>query len=365
MNSPAFVDKSLLYERVRETLRERCQRETSDTLPSLRLLSREMGVNHFTISRALRDLECDGLVKIVPRRGIFIQDKSRRPRHKRIELVTLHTDLHRVSSCLLQGVQELAGNNVAHQTILGRPSLLHASQLIKELQERDVEGVLFNGVGYFQYPHSLAEANLIQDIAQQLPIVIVGGTHPIIAADCVYGDTRSATRKYLDQCVRLGFERYAYLGASSQRPANRERYECFKNFILEHRLGWNESWITYGTEEPYRERISRLLKNDEKPQVVIAYNADCAYSVIIEAQRRGIRPGQDIHILALVNFISDATALQSEATVILLDELEVGRRAYEMLQKKVSEPFVPLSLSCQPPRIERLPARFVNNLLEE
>ena len=360
VESPAVLDRSLLYERVREKLRERCLAETGATLPPLRQLSSELNVNHFTISRALRDLQREGLVKILPRRGIFIQQQPQRPRYKNVELITFHAGLKTISSCLLQGVEEIAGNGMVHHTMLGHPPLPAPRVLLRELKERGIEGVLFNGVSYFKYPHSLAEANLIHEIAEQLPIVIVGGAHQIIAADCIYGDTRPAMKQYLETCKRKGFKRYAYLGANSRRPANSERFECFKNFILAHRLEWNESWVVYGTDKPHREVACRMLEQSVRPEVIVAYNASSAYAAIIEVQRCGLQPGRDVHILAFANWMSDVVALQQDATVVLLDELEVGRRAYQLLQEKTTN-----SKSEHEPHIERIPARFMNNLLEQ
>lgn len=356
------LDKSLLYERVRETLRERCRQEDGSTLPSLRQLSSELDVNHFTISRALRDLEAEGIVKILPRRGIFIQQQTRQPKHKRVELATFNSGLKNISSCLVQGVEEIAGNGMIHHTMLGQSPLPDGDTFLSVLKERSVEAVVFNGVSYSQYPHSLDEANLIHRVAQELPIVIVGSPHQIVVADCVYGDTRPAMRQYLEACRSKGFARFSFLGATRWRPANNERFECFKDFILAHRLQWDESWIIYDTQKTYRESVRQMLAQPIKPQVIIAYSASCAYAAIIEVQRCGLQPGRDVHILTFASLMSDVDALTPDATVVFIDEIEVGRRAYRLLQEKSSAAVGASSLE---PCVELVPARFINNLLEE
>jgi len=357
--SEVVLDKSLLYERVRETLRERCRQEESETLPSLRQLSSELGVNHFTISRALRDLEEEGIVKILPRRGIFIQSSITAPKNKNVELVTFNAGLKNISLCLLEGIEEVAGDGMVHNTMLSHFSLPSVNSFLRTLEEREVEGVLFNGVSYVEYPYSLEEANFIHGVSQQLPIAIVGSSHQIISADSIYGDTRPAMREYLEACKEKGFERYAFIGISTKRPANRERFACFRDFILENRLEWNQSWLIPASRFSLREQIREMFAK-QPPQVVIAYSANHGYTAIIEAQRCGLQPGRDFHLLVFASLQADVDALRTDATVVMIDEVEVGRRAYQLLQEKLADPN-----GEHEPRIERIPARFTNNLLEK
>jgi len=358
------LDRSLLYERVREELRERCLRAESSMLPPLRRLSEELSVNHFTISRALRDLERDGLVKIMPRRGIFIQSpiEHHPEAANTVELVTFNSGLRNISLHLLHGIEEVAGGGQAHNVMLTHFPLPDPQEFVQTLQKRGVGAVLFNGVSYLQYPHSLHEANFIYEISRHLPIAIVGGPHNIVQADCIYGDTRPATREYLELCHQRGLERFAYLGADSPRPANSERFGCFRDFILEHRLEWNEQWMvkTRQGKADYRTAVQQIFQQPKQPQVVIAYNANYAYAALLEMQRCGLRPGKDVHLLAFTSLESDALALMPDATVISIDEVEVGRRAYKLVHEKMTA-----KAPEESPRTVHIAAAFMNNLLLE
>jgi len=357
------LDRSLLYERVREELRERCLRAESSMLPPLRRLSEELSVNHFTISRALRDLESDGLVKILPRRGIFIQPPVKHAEAANtVELVTFNSGLRNISLHLLRGIEEVAGGGQAHNVMLTHSPLPDSQEFIQTLQKRGVGAVLFNGVSYLPYPDSLHEANFIYEVSQHLPIAIVGGPHNIVQADCVYGDTRPAMREYLELCHQKGLERFAYLGADSHRPANNERFACFRNFILEHRLEWNERWMVKSRRESadHRAAVQQIFKGQRMPQVVIAYNANYAYATLLEMQRGGLHPGKDVHLLAFTSLESDALSLMPDATVISIDEVEVGRCAYKLVYEKMTG-----QTSNKDPRTLHIAATFMNNLLLE
>jgi len=357
-------DRSLLYERVREELRERCLRSESSMLPPLRRLSEELNVNHFTISRALRDLERDGLVKILPRRGIFIQSPNQHQSQNAntVELVTFNSGLRNISLHLLHGIEEIAGGGQAHNVMLTHSPLPDPQEFIQTLRKRGVGAVLFNGVSYLPYPDSLHEANFIYEVGQNLPIGIVGGPHQIVQADCVYGDTRPAMREYLELCHQKGFERFAYLGADLRRPANNERFDCFRAFILEHQLEWNERWIVKSKAQSsdYRAAVQEIFQRQPIPQVVIAYNANYAYAALLEMQRCGLYPGKDVHLLAFTSLESDALALMPDATVVSIDEVEVGRRAYKLVHEKMTGK-VPEG----EPQTVHIRATFVNNLLQE
>src|SRR5690606_35567258 len=104
--------------------------------------------------------------------------------------------------------------------------------------------------------------------------------------------------------------------------------------------------------------VQQMFQLQHIPQVVIAYSANYAYAALLEMQRCGLRPGKDVHLLAFTSLEADTLALMPDATVVAIDEQEVGRRAYQLLHEKMMSESPP-----QPPQTVRVIAKFRNHLL--
>jgi DNA-binding LacI/PurR family transcriptional regulator len=356
---PTF-DRSLLYERVREELRSRCAQPAGTALPSLREMSRELDVNYVTVLRALRDLEEEGLVEIVPRKGIYVRGGETARAGKNIELVTFYFQqeyILDISSHILRGMEDAGGTGILHSSTLTVPPFPDAKDFIRTLQQRQVGAVLFLGVQYLKYPHSLDEANFLREIAAQIPSVTIGHPHQIVALDCVYADPRPQLREYLEQCYSKGLRRFGFLGVHP-RVTIHERFELFKDFLLERRLEWDDRYaLTYHStaDEDTREYFNQT----PLPEVLVTVDS-YALLAAMEAHRRGIKLGEEMHIVTISSHESRMLPLLGDITVILADEDEVGKRAYQLAQRKLLEP-----REEHEPVIERVPGRFLNNLLEQ
>lgn len=160
--------QNLLYERVREQLRELCRQEAGTALPPLRQLSSVLDVNHLTVSRALRDLENEGVVEVLPRKGVFVRKNPFDAQNANIELVTFYhqrQSILDISASILRGIEEAGGTGVVHSTTVATPPLPDAKRFLASLKERRVRAALFLGVNYLKYPDSLDEAVFIREVS--------------------------------------------------------------------------------------------------------------------------------------------------------------------------------------------------------
>jgi DNA-binding LacI/PurR family transcriptional regulator len=356
-------DRSTLYERVREEFRQRCQVEAGTALPSLRQLSSELDVNHLTISRALRDLEDEGLVEVIPRKGIFVRNGGR-VLPTNIELVTFNSSSNQywirdISSSILRGMGEAANGGMVHGTTLTIPPFPESRDFIKLLQERRVGAVLFLGVSYLPYPDSLAEANFIHQIAQAMPVLAVGSPHKMVEMDSIYGDPRTHIHEYLEACYQKGLRRFGFLGSYPERATGAERLEVFKKFILTHNIQWEDRYVlTYSSR--LRADVDEFFAIDPLPEVLLTADIYYASAALMEAQKRGLEPGKDIHLLTFSSNPAEVQHLLSDVSVILIEETEVGRCAYELAQKRILDPTQKDKVTTM-----RVPARFLNHLLKQ
>ena len=172
--SISIADNNSLHGKVREQLRTQYLEPVGRALPSLRELSRQLGVNHSTVSRALRDLEKEGVVEVVPRKGVFSIaisatqiDNPAITTGDTIELVVIaseHQSVLDVASPLTRGMQhalesrdaansELPAKLKFSRSILNVPSFPDPDAFVADLRCRCVGGVAFVGLDYLDFTH--------------------------------------------------------------------------------------------------------------------------------------------------------------------------------------------------------------------
>ncbi|GGM18551.1 GntR family transcriptional regulator [Paraliobacillus quinghaiensis] len=61
---------------------------TGDTLPSVRVLAGDLGVNMHTVNKSYHELESKGIIEIVPKKGAVIKANEQKISAKRIEILS-------------------------------------------------------------------------------------------------------------------------------------------------------------------------------------------------------------------------------------------------------------------------------------
>jgi DNA-binding LacI/PurR family transcriptional regulator/DNA-binding transcriptional regulator YhcF (GntR family) len=326
-----------LHEQVRDHLREHCSRAQPDTaLPTLRRMSDALGVNHITISRALRDLEAEGLLRVVPGKGTFVTKAG--AGNRGIEMLTIHTpfqDLLDTSRHMFQGMQNAVGEDIKLSgSILSMPPVPKAQTFLQTAKARHIDGVVIFGFGYLEHPDSFLEAQFIYEVSEQMPVVLVGKEHRFLELDSVYCDPLPLMLSYLEECYDAGKRNFKYVGGFDLPPHLQVRRTVFLEFLLSRGL----PWIKPSTNN----EIGDIL--DAEPEVIIVSNPYSAHQLVIEAQQRGIKLGTDLQILCFAGSPEQVGAIAPYITVILLEEEEVGRCAIDRLRERLSDTGKPAPL---------------------
>lgn len=352
-----------LYRRVSGQLRAQCLAAGGEMLPSLRQLSQDLEVNHATVSRALRDLEREGLVEIVPRKGIF--SVVRPPQADNIEFVVLVNDkanLVDVSMRMARGIEgECRGWQTKHgaatmtRSLLAQSALPDAQSWLEAARARATVGVIFLGYGYLDGEAGQIEDEFIAGVARKMPVVLAGSPHQKLDLDCVYGDPNAQMREFLEHCYSHGARRFEYLGDMGDNPLQQERRAAFAEFLEQHDLSWRWQGLR---EHQGAQLESGLRALSDWPEVIVATNLARAFTVTLEAQRRGLQLPADTAILSFASVLQDAQPLLSYNSVVLLDEPEVGARAVRLLRRRLQ------SGSSEKARIEAVPATFRSGPLQ-
>ena len=347
-----------LYKKVTSQLREQCFVSAGEMLPPLRQLSQMLNVNHATVSRALRDLEEEGLVEIVPRKGIFSLSQSGQAN---IELVAFVSDASNpldVALRISQGMQSAcetlsspAKQIGTQRSVLAVAPFPEVERFGGELKMRGTTGIVCFGFGFFKGETAKKEERFISDLAQKIPVVLAGSPHPHLELDCVYADPREQMQEFLGYCYDAGLRRFEYLGDRGDNLLQRERRECFSGFLRERDLTWH--WDAFKNDDS-AQLAARLNALPEFPEVVVTTNVRRALTVVLEAQRRGLRLPEELPVLCFASLLEHAQPLLPYASVVMLDETQVGRRAVQLLNGRFEN---------RDREVKRVPSHFISGPL--
>jgi|GEM_PF-1109868 len=356
--STSTIESRSLHGKIREQLRSQYLEPAGGALPPLRELSRQLGVNHATVTRALRDLEKEGVVEIVPRKGIFSVSSLNGPKGSNgngiastgaIELTLFASPQQSVldiATALMEGIERAMcsrDTSQAHlpkkltvtRSILNVPPLPTAQEYVKGLRARGVGAVAFLGHGYLDFPYSHEESAFLYGVSNLIPTVLVGAPHSELKLQAIFSDPRPQLESFLQESYDAGLRRFEYIGMRTQMPHQRLRYEAFSRFIMEHGLTWQDkSYDCLETAD-----LAAQLKNLEQlPEVVVAANISRGLTFILEAQRRGLQLPDDIKVLCFASSPGQAAPILPYSHIALLDEAGVGERAMQVLLQHWDEP---------------------------
>ena len=351
-----------VYQAVAEQLREHCLSNAGEMLPSLRQLSEMLDVNHATISRALRDLEGEGLVEIMPRKGVFAT--ARPAGDARVELIAFFSEHHNVLDVTLrqfEGIESECRSDSASQwpggaarSVLSVPPFPDAGQFVRAAKSRGATGLVFLGFGYFEGELGEAEDEFLAGVAAKMPVALAGSPHHRLPLDSASCDPRPQMRQFLERCHAEGARRFEFLGDVGNNQHQRERRAEFDRFLVEKNLSWNwEAW----RKDADADLVARLRALPELPEVVVTTNIHRATTVTLETQRRGLQLPGDLRILCFASLAEHARPLQPYATVVLLDEPGVGAAAVRLLKRRMQDRGK--TQSDGHPVLERVPAHFL------
>jgi DNA-binding LacI/PurR family transcriptional regulator len=334
--TPVLFEKSKdrpLREQVREHLRQLCLISQPDiALPTLRQMSESMGVNHVTISKALRDLEDEGILSIIPGKGTFVTKTESISRS--IEMVSIQTpsqDLMDTSRHTFKGMQDGLNEQLSlFGTTLLMPPVPKASVFLQTAKARNVDALAIFGYGYQEYPDSFIESQFIYELSEQLPVVLIGKEHSQLRLDCVYCDPAPQMQTFLAERYDDGARKFEYLGVYEDQEHLKHRFNSFQEFLLTHGLIWH--YPPHYSD--VQDEVCALL--DAKPQVIVVSSPSNAHLLVIEAQRRGIQLGCELHILCFAGTIEQVRAIAPYVSIVLLEEEEVGRCVIKRLHNRLT-----------------------------
>lgn len=322
-----------LHEQVREHLRGQCLVARPDVaLPALRQLSETLGVNHITISRALRDLESEGLVRVIPGKGTFVTKTQ--VVNRSIEMVTLCTQiggLRETSLHTFNGMQDrLQEGYSLYLSTFSMPPVPKAEVFLQNARKRNTLAFAILDFEYLSYPDSFLETQFIHEIAQEMPVVLVGKEHNLLKLDCIYCDPAPQMQTFLEECYASGTRHFGYIGVNTFHHHLRHRLAAFQDFLLSRALFWQKPLAGIDATS----EIAQVL--DSKVQVVVVSDPWLAHQLVMEAQRRGVVLGDELQVLCFAGSPEQVRGIAPYVNVVLLEEEEVGRCVVNRLHNRLA-----------------------------
>ncbi len=342
------------YVRVAEAIRSdlgRGVRGVGHRLDSERVLAERYGCSRLTIRAALSDLEENGLLTRLPRKGTFLLNN---PAESKIKPKEIRKKVYTVSLVVIDKKSALKHD-------FASMGFLEELRALMPHDQWRIEFCHFHTAGgdEFEFPESLEESDgyvitgdynhndLFWFTQQRKPMAVVGLAGDDLLQNIgqsyvqVYHDDFSAYMLATDHLIGRGFKRPAIITGTSH-SAWRDRYEGYATALSRRNIApkdclhivinpdRHDCAITLQQEQ---DAIRRLFdQRDQFDAVITASHA----SLVAEARSRNLLPGKDFGMIAEV-FEEDALCKALGLTMMRKDIVGLARCAAERLIEQIKE----------------------------
>lgn len=233
---------------------------------------------------------------------------------------------------IIIGIQEIV-NKLGYQVLISQSnesSSLEARN-VEMLEESMVEGLIV----------SVAKDSRNIDLYQRLinermPIVFVNRVMSGLNASQVVIDDRKWAFKVTEHLIKCGYKRIAHLAGNNHLSVTKARLQGYLDALTAYGIEMQENLIMYVGVQQDRAKIGidYLMNLREKPDAIFAINDPIAVGCMLELKKRGIKVPDDI---AVAGFSESPIGRIMELSSVFQPTLEIGRRAAELLLKKIKD----------------------------
>lgn len=349
------IDKSSrkpLYKQVEIILRKQIdtgQYGPGARLPSIREMSKNLGINHVTVRQAVNNLVSAGLLTSNRGRGTFVRDH----RVSRAVWNLMVPDLEvPLSALMARAVSKVARTNKAELHIIGS----HSDPDIECENLQQVGSDPSTGLLLFSMMGLQPALNIMKLILQGMPIVLVDRYFEDIPTWHVCSDNVQAGRLATEHLIERGRRRIVF-ASHIQVTASRHRFSGYCETMIQNGL----QPVYQAIQEPLYPGDSscigtrELLMHDPKPDAILYVNDRRALHGMREIKAAGLKIPDDIAVMGIDDAPMAALA-DPPLTTIAQDADTVGRRAAELLMEQMQ--IIPEERRMKPKR-ELVPTRLV------
>lgn len=330
------------YEQLKQQIIEQItsgRLKPGDALPTERWWSEQNKLARSTVRQAMSSLERDGLIRRMQGKGTFVHEQAlERFSHGLAVFALMLPETQTGFYPSLQRSFDEAAVEVHHQLLICNTgnSVDRQGNIILQLLDKQVAGVAL--VPVTQPPTPVYQIRQLQKAG--IPVVfchrrVEGVNAPLLALP--FQDIGRMVAKNL---VELGHRRVAFF--APHRTAGSIAYETgLRAGLAEGRGQVQEGCVFYGFdgmlnpaeyESEIASALEHMLDHEERPTAIFASFDSLAELIYLQLERFGLRVPDDISIIGLGG-VSRSTPMMRRMTSATVDEVQIGRRAAELLDR--------------------------------
>lgn len=236
-------------------------------------------------------------------------------------------------STVLQGISEGAHEKkYALQMTTGRSEQETFEAVIEMVQGKRVDGMILL--------HSKVEDQVIMYLSKMdFPFVVIGKpakyTEEIAHVD---NDNVGAMKEATDFLIKLGHEKIAFIGGSTELMVTVDRLNGYKQALEEAYIPINEEYIKHEEflREGGQEAVSELMALPERPTSLLVVDDFMALGVLNKLDELGIKVPDDVSVVSFNNILL-AEMSKPPLTSMDINILKLGIEASRSLIQKIED----------------------------
>ncbi|MBN2442619.1 MAG: substrate-binding domain-containing protein [Spirochaetales bacterium] len=162
---------------------------------------------------------------------------------------------------------------------------------------KNVDGIL---IASGSLGHYCSEEELIQFCRKYHPLPVISISQALPGIVSIISDNAIGLKALLQHLITdHGYKKIGFIKGIEGNQDAEQRFDIYKQTLLKNNIVFNEKLVTPGdfTPETGRAAVRYFLKNDIKPEVLVAANDDMAIGAIEELQVRGIQVPYEIAVV--------------------------------------------------------------------
>lgn len=254
------------------------------------------------------------------------------------------------------GLNQALGLAGYHAVFLDLGDLVRTEEVNAEREAAHLRYVMehaFGGVIFYPYAYK-SNHDLIREVAQKLPLVLLDRTLPGISADFVGSSNHDALLEATNTLIERGHRRIAYITTAEPINPVQERLQGYLSAIQHSPKthGYEAVLTVPGEPETPWPTFRALMRApaDERPTAILCVNDYTALRVVDELTAMNLRVPEDISLVGfddLVETLPGGVGLSSVGQPFE----EIGRTAAELFIRRAENPSAPLTYAALPTQL--------------
>ncbi|MCI9256193.1 GntR family transcriptional regulator [Acutalibacter sp.] len=334
-----------LYQKIYNEIKSQIlsgQYPPGERIPTELEISEAYSVSRITATRAVKDLETDGYIHRIRKRGSIVnppqQYRENQSANSSIAII-LPFDMD-VSLEICDGAQS---NALLYNHTISLFNSTHSKaqerKIIEDLLKIDVQGFVVWPTGMYENLDVFSKIQI-----QHKPLVFLDFPKVGIHAPCVSADNQKAMRQVTNYAISKGHRRIAFCGTSiKEKWTEGERFKGYIQALIEHQLIPQEELFVEilapapsggeaVEENSTRQALQRLMALPEPPTAIVCINDTCATHIEREALALNIPIPQTLSIIGVDNR-SICQLMPVPITSVKQNFRAIGEKAVEIIEQ--------------------------------